>query len=80
MQEAQSLIEAYPMVESLVTDLQAADGLTTDRTIAGIRRDFDRMGPYLFAQANGLLVNNSGEEFALQFMGFYNTLTGSQTY
>jgi hypothetical protein len=35
---------------------------------------FERLGPYLFSKANGLLVNNSGEETAIKFMTMYNAL------
>jgi hypothetical protein len=39
-----------------------------------VAREFDHMGPFHFCKAHNLLVNNSGEEFAVQFMGYYNEL------
>lgn len=33
---------------------------------------FDREGPYHTAWRFGALVNNSGEEFAIAFMSFWN--------
>lgn len=76
------LLTAYPMVEALVTDLRADTmGLTTtDQAIRDIRELFDRLGPFEYAQRFGLLVNKSGEEFAVQFMSFFNAYSGSSTY
>lgn len=76
------LLTAYPMVEALVTDLRADTmGLTTtDQAIRDIRELFDRLGPYEYAKRFGLLVNKSGEEFAVQFMSFFNAYSGSSTY
>lgn len=76
------LLIKYPMVETLVTDLRADTmGLTTtDKAIRDIREVFDRLGPYEYAKRFGLLVNNSGEEFAVQFMAFFNEYSGSSTY
>lgn len=78
-------ISKYPMVEALVEDLRAlghATGVapTSDEVIAGIKRHFDMFGPYEFARQHKLLVNNSGEEFACQFMAFYNKFSGQQAY
>jgi hypothetical protein len=76
------LLAAYPMVEALVTDLRADTmGLTTtDQAIRDIREVFDRLGPYEYAKRFGLLVKESGEEFAVQFMSFFNAYSGSSTY
>jgi hypothetical protein len=76
------LLAAYPMVEALVTDLRADTmGLTTtDQAIRDIREVFDRLGPYEYAKRFGLLVKESGEEFAVQFMSFFNAYSGSPTY
>lgn len=76
------LLIKYPMVEALVTDLRADTmGLTTtDQAIRDIRELFDRLGPYEYAKRFGLLVNKSGEEFAVQFMSFFNAYSGSSTY
>ena len=78
-------INKYPMVEALVEDLRAlghAIGVThtSDDVIAGIKRHFDLFGPYEFARQHNLLVNNSGEEFACQFMAFFNEYSGQQVY
>jgi hypothetical protein len=76
------LLSKYPMVEALVTDLRADTmGLTTtDQAIRDIREVFDRLGPYEYAKRFGLLVKESGEEFAVQFMSFFNAYSGSSTY
>jgi hypothetical protein len=69
-----------------VLDIQAeahdycADIPTTDEAVRDIRTYFDKLGPYEYAKAKGLLVNNSGEEFACQFMAFWNEYTHSNTY
>ncbi len=75
----------YPMVEALIEDLRAYSfmvegGATTDALVAKIKREFDTMGPYHFAKNRNLLVNESGEEFACQFMAFYNEFAGHQVY
>jgi hypothetical protein len=67
-------LEKYSMVEALVLDMRS-DGLTTtDNALHDIHAVFDRLGPYEYAKRFGLLVNNSGEEFAIQFMSAYNEL------
>jgi len=70
------------MVEALVMDLRADTmGLTTtDQAIHDIKLVFDELGPYDYAKRFGLLVNGSGEEFATQFMSFYNAYSGTNTY
>jgi hypothetical protein len=75
-------LSKYPMVETLVMDLRADTmGLTTtDQAIRDIREVFDRLGPYEYAKRFGLLVKESGEEFAVQFMSFFNAYSGSSTY
>jgi len=80
MIEAQVEIADFPMVESLVLSMREDGDLTTDRAIATIKEDFDRLGPYHFAKREGLLMNGSGEEFACQFMSFYNDFVGHQVY
>lgn len=68
-------LENFPLVEEIVTDMQAANpGLTTDEALEDIRTSFDAFGPYQYAKAHGFLVNNSGEEFAIQFMSAYNDI------
>ncbi len=70
----------FPMVEALVLDLRADQITTTDRALADIHEVFDRLGSYEYAKRFGLLVNGSGEEFAIQFMSFWNEYTGTNTY
>lgn len=53
---------------------------STDRVIRKIKGEFDSLGPYHFAKSRNLLVNNSGEEFACQFMAFFNEYSGQQVY
>lgn len=52
----------------------------TDRVIEKIKGEFDALGPYHFAKSRNLLVNESGEEFACQFMAFYNEFSGQMVY
>lgn len=35
---------------------------------------YDQEGPYLMAQRLGLLVNNSGEDMAIEFMSYVNKI------
>lgn len=80
MIEANVELADFPMVETLVLTMREDGDLTTDRVISTIKEDFDRLGPYHFAKREGLLINGSGEEFAVQFMGFYNDFVGYQVY
>lgn len=76
-------IACYPLVEaSLLNRLssQANAMPTTDGMIRLMKQDFDRLGPYEYARREGLLVRNSGEELAIQFMSFYNAYSGTCTY
>lgn len=73
------LTSKYPLVERQIFDFRIEMGRhgnpkTTDEAIESLKRQFDAFGPYQFALNNGLLVNGSGEEFAVQFMSFYNEL------
>lgn len=79
------LLAKYPLVERQVFDFRAEMGRngspqTTDQAVASMKRQFDALGPYHFAANNNLLVNGSGEEFAVQFMSFFNAYSGSNTY
>lgn len=71
-------IESYPLVEQRIMDIQADAWAqerrlpTTDTAIAAIYNEFERLGPFHYAKVHSLLVNNSGEEFAVQFMSIYN--------
>ena len=78
-------LDAFPMVAAMVFDQQAryAKGgctLPSDEAIRGIKAEFDRLGPFHFAKMYGQLVNNSGEEFACQFMAFINKHVAPGTY
>ena len=71
----------YQMVEGLIEDMRSNErGWSTDFVISKIKREFDLKGPYSFAKTWGLLVNQSGEEFACQFMSFYNKYIGYNCY
>lgn len=61
----------YPLVEDEVVD-RRAQRLTTDQAVAAIFTEFNREGPYEFCKRTGRLLNNSAEEFAVQWMSFYN--------
>jgi hypothetical protein len=74
------LLANYPMVEAVVTELQYVDHKSTDVAIEVLHAEFDREGPYATAKKYGYLVNNSGEEFAIQFMSFYNAYIGYSCY
>jgi hypothetical protein len=71
-------LESFPLLERHIMELHAdswaEDGRvpTMDSTLATIRASFDRLGPFCYAKAHNLLVNSSGEEFAIQFMSAYN--------
>ena len=71
-------IESYPLVERRIVELQADAWAeshcvpTTDTAIASIFEEFERLGPFHYAKTYGLLVRNSAEEFAIQFMTVYN--------
>lgn len=77
-----NLLAKYPMVEALILDMRSSDnGLTTTGSaIHDIKEVFDREGPFEYAQRFGLLKNGSGEEFAMQFMAFFNAYSSSNTY
>lgn len=70
----------FPKVEALVEDIRAAalqefnNVATTDSIIASIKREYDQIGPYWFAKKHNLLVNESGEEFAIEWMTCYNSI------
>ena len=75
------LMARFPKVEALITDLICEDvHLTTDEAVEAIREVYDREGPYEYAKRFGLLVNGSGEEFASEWMSFYNEYAGCQVY
>lgn len=40
--------------------------------------EFDNMGPYCFCKRFDLLVNNSGEDFAIEFMSYFNKNMGTR--
>jgi hypothetical protein len=85
MDNAQTNLSKYSLLEELITELQAfahcmGYDSSTDAVLDKIKREFDSMGPYEFAKSRNLLVNGSGEEFACQFMEFYNEYAGVQVY
>lgn len=71
-------IEGYPLIEQRIIQIQADSWAefhripTTDSIIEAMRVEYDHLSPYWYARKYGLLVNNSGEEFAVQFMTVYN--------
>ena len=71
----------YPMVEAQILMVRAPLGdVTTDQAIRDIKELFDRLGPYEYAKRFGLLRNGSGEDFAVEFMSFYNAQVCAGTY
>lgn len=69
----------FPLVERRVTEIQAAahgdhEFVTTDAALERIASYFNREGAFTYTQRRNLLVNGSGEEFAIQFMSAYNLL------
>ncbi len=82
-QHTTELIEAFPMVEALFCDINC-EGINMyrshDEIVKLVRRDFDQMGPYAFAKQWGYLVNESGEEFAMQWMSYFNQYIGYSHY
>ena len=73
-------LASYPLVERRITEMQAEayDQFrtfpTADELLEFMRREYDHLGPYWFAHKHGLLVNESGEELAVQFMTVYNAV------
>lgn len=71
-------IESYPLVEQRITQIQADSWAefhripSTDSIIEAMRLEYDHLSPFWYAKKYGLLVNNSGEELAVQFMTVYN--------
>ena len=61
---------AYPMVEAACQQIDQP--WDNERKIERIAQVFLANGPYICAKVYGQLVNNSGEEFAMQFMSLYN--------
>jgi folate-binding Fe-S cluster repair protein YgfZ len=75
------LMARFPKVEALITDLICEGAhLTTDAAVEAIREVYDREGPYEYAKRFGLLVDGSGEEFAIEWMSFYNEYAGRSVY
>jgi len=74
------ILAKYPLVEGAILDLRYEDGLTSDKCVARIYKEFDKLGPFYFAKKYDFLVNGSGEEFAIQWMSFYNEYTGYSVY
>jgi pimeloyl-ACP methyl ester carboxylesterase len=58
----------------------ALDAAGLQSALLGIEADFDALGPYAFAKKFGVLVNNSGEEFAIAFMDAFNRHVRAGTY
>lgn len=72
------LFTGFPMVEAAVVEYQAV-GLTTDKAVSTIFKGFNE-DAYGFCKSIGALVNNSAEEFAMQWMNFYNKNVCLDTY
>lgn len=74
--KAEMALYRFPLVEQVIEDKRAVTGgrLTTDEAINQIWREYTLYGPYTIARDTGILVNDSGEEFAIQWMSFYNIL------
>jgi hypothetical protein len=43
-----------------------------EMAVMALADKFDRMGPFSFCKEYNLLVNGSGEEFAVAFMSYFN--------
>lgn len=73
-------LEKFPLVERLVTTAQADSYAatrtvpTTEAVVEELKVRFDKQGPFHFAKAHGVLVRESGEEFAIQLMTVINML------
>lgn len=69
-------LATFPLVEQLIVDMQAeAQGaLTSAAALEMLAREFNLKGPFACAKAHGVLVNDSAEEFAIQFMTVYNSI------
>lgn len=72
-----NLPEATDKVKIILCDV--ANGFNGDQVIDEMHIDlaihfFDFEGPYGMAKRLGLLVNNSGEDMAIEFMTFVNKI------
>lgn len=63
---------SFPMVEAACAKIQQP--WSTEQKIDRIAKVFLDNGPYICAKVYDQLVNESGEEFAMQFMSLYNSL------
>lgn len=73
-------IEQFQLIEECVTQMRMITGMTSDGIIESMRLNFDVLGPYNTADKYDMLVNNSAEEFAMQWMAFYNEYSGKKHY
>jgi hypothetical protein len=74
------LLVKHPLIEGIVFDIRSRGVITTDHALIAIKDAFDYVGPFKLAQQYGVLKNESGEEFAIQFMSFWNEYTDTDTY
>lgn len=72
--------DGFPMVENLIVEMLDDSNWTTDQVIKFIHVSYQKLGPYEFCKVTRQLVNNSAEEFAMQWMQFFNKYIGYSFY
>lgn len=73
---AENLPQPVPAMVDTALKLELGDGETEVNSthLMQLETKFNHFGPYHYCKANGLLVDNSGEEFAIQFMTYVNSV------
>lgn len=74
-------LENFPMIEACVINIQQYTDLTTDQVIEAMRMSWCRSASNCAsAKKNGMIVNQYAEDFAMQWMSFYNQYCGKNHY
>lgn len=73
---ADHMPQPVPAMVDTALKLELAEGETEVNSmhLSSLERKFNHFGPFHYCKANGLLVDNSGEEFAIQFMTYVNSM------
>jgi hypothetical protein len=66
-------IEIPNRIKLVLTSMFAGKTEFDDLDLQDLADLFDKEGPYPFCKKFGLLVDNSAEDFAMEFMSFYTT-------
>lgn len=72
-EQIKELLPQYPLVKQIVDKMKQGDPDRDEWTLVQrISLRFDSMGPYHYGKQQGVLIDGSAEEFAVQWMGFWN--------